>query len=198
MVLQHHKNERNYHYAPIQFDLPPALNLMVVRHVQLAHPLLAQAGERVLWVNSKGKGMSQSQLSIWFNTLLLHHAAPFATFPPRSLRHIFVGDRGANEGVPGPDARGAASVMGNSPTAWRKYYDLHITGREVEQAVQGMEQWRQATLAGAPMAPEALEDRVVHVPQMQGPFKGKKRGKVLMSSSEESGSEEGEQFFDCQ
>ena len=210
MVLQHHKNERNYHYAPIQFDLPPSLNLLVARHVLVGHQVLALKGERLLWVDSKGKGMSQSQLTNWFNALQLKHVATFATFPPRSLRHIFVGDRGAHDSVPGPGARGAASVMGNSPAAWRKYYDLHITAREVQQAVGEMEHWRQATLAGEAQHAEGVEVDPLVDPLVEGPsteqVQGQaKRRRVLLSSSSDSeggllgeGEGEGEdEFFDC-
>ena len=49
----------------------------------------------------------------------------------------------------GPDNAGAALIMGNSESQWRRSYDLSHTRRETQQAVAAMGSWRAAMLGRA-------------------------------------------------
>jgi hypothetical protein len=66
--------------------------------------------------------------------------------PPYSLRHLFVGERRSNDRVDGPADTGAAMAMGHSVRQWDKVYDQHLSARQVQGAVDAMEQWRGALL----------------------------------------------------
>lgn len=78
--------------------------------------------------------------------MLNRFEAPFR-FAPNQLRHIFVDERCSQGHVNGPENRGAARVMGNSVERWAISYDRNIHSREVQQAVNAMQQWREQLLA---------------------------------------------------
>lgn len=73
-----------------------------------------------------------------------------ASFPPRTLRNMFVVERlSAPAGAPGPSHTGAALAMGNSVQAWLKHYQLNNDVAEVQKAVDDMPAWRASMLEQA-------------------------------------------------
>ena len=66
--------------------------------------------------------------SSWHGATLC--SARDATIYPQLLRHIFVSERESCDSAAGPDNAGAALIMGNSESQWKRRYDLSHTRRE--------------------------------------------------------------------
>jgi hypothetical protein len=66
------------------------------------------------------------------------------------LRHIFVEERMSNERVDGPQDKGASMVMGHSLKMWGSHYDTQYHGREAQNAVDGMDRWRDNLIGEGP------------------------------------------------
>ena len=68
-------------------------------------------------------------------------------FPAQKLRTIFVEERrGASAIEAGPNEVGASLAMGNSPNMWDRVYDKTFKRREMQDAVDAMQAWRQAAV----------------------------------------------------
>ena len=149
-VFPHHKNARRWDGFVISFQLPPALCCTLHPHILHGHATLTPAtapAATLLFTNQQGRELSEANLCQWFNKLLEEGGgAPFPTFPPSKLRHIFVEERQSDQAAPGPSNRAAARIMGNSERVWDTHYDRHFSQREVDAAVGAMAQWRDTHL----------------------------------------------------
>ena len=96
----------------------------------------------------KGVQLTQPGLCYHFKKIY-RTAGATATIYPQLLRHIFVSERESCDRAAGPDNAGAALIMGNSESQWRRSYDLSHTRRETQQAVAAMGSWRAAMLGRA-------------------------------------------------
>lgn len=147
MSFPHHKCEAKWNHLPIEFEVPKSLTDRLMPWITMGHKELAAPNQRLLFVHPRsGMGLTAVNVSQWFQELLCNFRAPFR-FPPSQLRHIFVDERCSAEHVAGPSGQGAARIMGNSVGRWAISYDKNLHTREVQAAVDAMEQWRSELLA---------------------------------------------------
>jgi hypothetical protein len=147
VCFPHHKNEARWDNLPIgPFELPPALTQTLMPWVQEGHSMLVPRSRHLFVHFPSGLPLSNVNFSHWWQSMLNRFEAPFR-FPPSQLRHIFVDERCSTDHCNGPENRGAARVMGNSVERWAISYDSNIHVREVQAAVQAMQQWREELLA---------------------------------------------------
>lgn len=142
----HHKCEGKWDYMPIEFVAPPSITHALMPWVTAGHKQIAPNQRHLFVMANSGLPMAAMNLSQWFSELLAKFSMPFK-FPPSKLRHIFVDERCSAEHVTGPSNKGAARVMGNSVERWAISYDRNLHTREVQIAVDSMEQWREQLLA---------------------------------------------------
>jgi len=100
-------------FLPIEFQVPELLTQRLMPWITMGHQKLAAPGQRLLFVlPRKGTGLSNVNLSQWFQKMLSTYKAPFR-IAPMELRHIFVDERCGSDASDGPNNRAAARVMGN-------------------------------------------------------------------------------------
>ena len=130
----------------IQFELPEELDDLISIFLAQGHPVLSQ-GCGFLFTR-KGVQLTQPGLCYHFKKIY-RTAGATATIYPQLLRHIFVSERESCDRAARPDNAGAALIMGNSESQWKRSYDLSHTRRETQQAVAAMGSWRAAMLGRA-------------------------------------------------
>ena len=85
------------------------------------------------------------------NTVFDVSTAGTEQFPAQKLRTIFVEERRSAEATEaGPSDLGASLAMGNSPNMWDRVYDRTLKRREMQEAVDAMQAWRQAAVGDQP------------------------------------------------
>ena len=154
--LPHHKTQHHRGNAIVFARLPAEVNWVLSAYLQVARPRLCQIWKKdptTCFMTKTGHGFDRN--ASHFSTYFQKQCLPAiglntASFPPRTLRHIFVVDRmSAPAGAPGPSHAGAALCMGNSVRAWERHYHLNNDVAEVQRAVDDMPAWRESMLAQA-------------------------------------------------
>jgi len=64
MCMVHHKNEARWDHLPIEFQLPPSLQQVLMPWITLGHQQLASPNQRLLFVHpNSGLGLNNVNLS---------------------------------------------------------------------------------------------------------------------------------------
>lgn len=105
----HHKNSKRWDGKAITFFLPAGLETLTETWLA-ARPLVAKEECHNLLVGPRGGALDHSAWSARFKAILKKRGAPFS-FPPRTLRCIYIEDRVAlSAHAPGPAPEAAAMV----------------------------------------------------------------------------------------
>jgi hypothetical protein len=131
---------------PVPSELTSLFDLVIER----VWPLLTHASRAtaLLVDPCSGKPFAGS-FAVWWRKYMCPLIG--ATFPPRTLRRIWVESRlsDPDAALLGPSHEAAAVCMANSVPTWHRVYDSQGRGRAAAAAVESMREWRAACLARA-------------------------------------------------
>ena len=162
----HHKNERKWKKAVIEFDVPSELAEMLLLYLEGPRQVLLQAELNAdeacdtVFMDKRCRPFTSSTLCLHWQSFMRSQGGPAVA--PSQCRKIFVTERRSDDAVPGPSDRGAAMVMGHSDRQWTNWYDVKFHAKLAQHAVDAMKLWRLALMHGAaPDQPAASTDAAI-------------------------------------
>ncbi|KAK9831793.1 hypothetical protein WJX74_009426 [Apatococcus lobatus] len=173
----HHKTSIGKQQArAISFQLPAELSALLELYLRVGRPSLMSSQAQphpFLFLTKSGGSLDSnhgaSQLTDIFQGYMGRLGCKQVS--PGTCRHIFVVDRKANQGMPGPSNKDAAIVMGHSQKQWDLgIYDVARFSTASQLAVDSMTAWRKAHCQRNSMQGAALKGSAPGQADASGPM----------------------------